>query len=501
MILLLAPVLALAFAAQANAAFKPYSIVVCAYGADEACTAPANDAAAVQIGATGVPMTAMYVNHNKPGSGINLGSSNLSAPAGFTITTASVGGGPALPSCTPATTTNCLSNGTTVQLRSLGLAPNSGVTVSMTVNTPSPPTTCTVQAPCNWGVQSKQSNDFSGSPGNNLNVDSTSNLGTIFATLQFADVGQPPVAVGDAQLLTPITNSSYTPSPPAGPVSVDAVDANGAVAGAFQGPVSLQLTTPNNTNTNPNPSTLGGTNPKNASGGVASFSDLTVNLPGIGYILSASSGDLLPLPSSVSSNMFNIAQAGTQCASNKACNKLDVSTDFGKEGGIDATVTATSGQQTPLAESLDFGNPLTPGQCEGYQANHQVFWDLNSFSGRIATISITTTTLLPVSGSAIKGQDNCLSAPKEFTEINDATKPPSLAPAPGGPGFPAFNQPDGTPGFSGLLPDCGKKSNQVDPSTNPCVVSRSGVSNPLGGGTLTIVISVPAILGDMTSRG
>jgi hypothetical protein len=497
MMLFLAPILALTFAAQANAAYKPYSIVVCAYGADEVCSpspaSGANEPAAVQESAVGVPFTAVYLNENKPGSGLNLGSSNLNAPSGFTITTASVGGS-ALPQCTSTTTGSCLTaDGATVELRGIGAAPGAGVTVSMTVNTPS--TTCTLTPlTCAWTVLSKQSNNFSGSPGNNLNVDTaTSTLGTIFATLAF---GAEPA---DAQIApTVITNMNYTPPPAGGPVTVDAVDANGAVAGAFEGPVSLLLTTPNNTNTNPFPSSLGGTNPGTAlngvvSQGVASFKDLTVNLPGIGYILTASSTDL---NSSANSTTFDIAQAGTLCASKAACNKLDAqSTDFGKEGGINATVTATSGQQTPLAESLDFGNPLTPGQCEGYNAFHQVFWDLSSFSGRIATISITTTTLLNVSGSAIKGQDNCLSAPKEFTEINDGTNPPSLAPAP------PFPQPDGTPGFSGLLPDCGKKSNQVDPTTNPCVVSRSGVSNPLGGGTLTIVISVPASLGDMTSRG
>ena len=111
-------------------------------------------------------------------------------------------------------------------------------------------------------------------------------------------------------------------------------------------------------------------------------------------------------------------------------------------------------------------------------------------------MSIVTTVLAgKISGTMIKDQDNCLAAPKEFTEEDESTSPPSLALAP-----PA-TQPDGSPGFSGLLADCGTKRGQVDPIDQPCVQSRTGVSNPFGGGTLTITISVPGKLGDMTSRG
>jgi hypothetical protein len=255
------------------------------------------------------------------------------------------------------------------------------------------------------------------------------------------------------------------------------------------------LNTPNNPNTNPNPSTLGGTTSQNASGGVASFADLTVSNAGNGYTLTASSTDL---PPSAASNFFDVQQAGAQCASNKACH-TEAKANFTADGGVDATVTALAGPTAELAESIDFGTHIPATQCQGYDAAHDVFWNVTMTNARTKQVSITTTVLSGnVSGSLINAQEDCLAVPSafgDFTEKIDSTNPPSLAPAP------AATQPDGGAGFTGLLPDCGKKSNQVDPASNPCVLSRSGVSSNLGPGTLTITISVPARPGDMSSRG
>lgn len=476
-------ILTLATTARA-ASNKPYSLVICAFGSDESCapspTSSDNRPAAVPSGAGGVPMSATFTNENKGGTGIQLGSANLTPPAGFTVLAASV------PGCSGCA---AVANNV-VQLRGVGVPPGSAVTVALTVATPS--TGCTVASECFWSAATKQSNDFSGPPGNDLTLDSrTSTLGTVRAHLQF---GSQPHNVALGQV---ITDTDYGAG---NPVTVIAVDDNSSIVGSFVGPVSLTLNTPNNTNTNPTPATLGGTTTENASGGTASFADLTVSDPGNGFTLTAVNPDL---PPSVTSTTFDAQQAGTQCTNNKSCRTEATSANFPTtNGGVDATVTASSGPTADLAQSIDFGNHLDvgtespPSGCEGYDAPHDVFWNLTGTTDRTFTVSITTTVLAGnISGTMIKGQDNCLSAPKQFTELNESTTPPSLSPASPG------KQPDGTDGFIGLLADCGSKKGQLDPATNPCVVSRTGTSNPFGGGTLTITISVPGFLGDMTSRG
>src|SRR5437764_7179707 len=134
---------ALALTATARAAStKPYSLVICALGPSESCapnpTSGANQPAAVPSGATATPMTATFTNENKAGTGIRLGSANLTAPQGFAVTAASI------PGCaTCATVANDV-----VQLRGLALAPGSSVTVNMTSSTPS--TGCTLANSCSW---------------------------------------------------------------------------------------------------------------------------------------------------------------------------------------------------------------------------------------------------------------------------------------------------------------------------------------------------------------
>jgi hypothetical protein len=218
---------------------------------------------------------------------------------------------------------------------------------------------------------------------------------------------------------------------------------------------------------------------------VASFADLVVSAPGNGYTLTGAATDLPP--SSLPSSPFDVQQDGAQCAKHNGCNTHANSANFmTTDQGINATVSVSSGSSDDvLAESTDFGTQPTASECEGYTATHDVYWNLVGATDRTKQVSITTTVLAGVTGSMIKGQDNCLLAPFPFTEINESTNPPSLTPAP------ATTLPDGSSGFAGLLPDCGKKNLQVDPTTNPCVVSRTG-TNTLSGGTLTITISIPA---------
>jgi hypothetical protein len=98
----------------------------------------------------------------------------------------------------------------------------------------------------------------------------------------------------------------FTVAPPASTVAgtafspalvVTAKDALGNVANSFTGPVTLALTA------NPGSSTLAGTLTVSAVGGVATFSDISLNKAAIGYTLNASSGALAP----VTTSSFNIS--------------------------------------------------------------------------------------------------------------------------------------------------------------------------------------------------
>jgi hypothetical protein len=480
----------LAFSASASATpTKPYSLVICAFGASETCSPnpgpPAssiNAPAAVPVGGKSVPMTATFTNENKSGTGIQMGSVNLTPPGGFIVSS------PTIPcaGCTATVDANGI-----VELRFLAVPPGGTLKVSMMVDDSALPASACLapnQVPnptnspiCAWSAAVKQSNDFSGPPGNALTLDpGTSAPYAVIAQPQFTPAAQPANA---AVTPTVITDQAFAPT--GGPVTVTIVDANGARVGSYIGQVTVSL---NPAAFAPIQGTLHGTVASNAVAGVATFNDLSVDSPGNAYSLTAMAADL---PPSATSSAFDIAQSGETCDSKQMCKRLQAgSPSFATtDRGIDVTAGATATAGT-LALSVDFGS-LTGGQCEGYTAAHTEFLDLTAPGTE--TDTITTTVLLgTVTNTAIKNQDLCFASKQPFTELNDTTQPPSLTSAS------PTTLPDGSAsaGFSGLLADCappGKKPTglQVDPTTQPCVVSRSGTSNPLGGGTLSITSSSP----------
>lgn len=489
----------LALSAPAGATpSKPFSLVICALGSSENCaptpTSSANAPAAVPSGGRSVAMTATFTNENKPTSGIRLGSVNLTPPSGFVVSLA-----PPQPPCPGCTATVV---GNVVQLRSLGLPPGGSVTVSMAVDdhlaagcvapnlVPGPTNSPT----CAWSTEVKQSNDFSGAPGNDLTFDPAASAPyTVLAHLAF---GSEP---GSADVGQVISDSDFTPpGPGASAVSTKVLDANATKVGSYVGEVHLTL----NQGTTPQGGTVaGGTSGASATAvaGTATFPNLEVTAPGGGYTFTGSATDLPPTTNSTS---FNIAQSGETCATKKPCNSITASTsDVASAGGIKATALtdATSNSaQVDLIESTDFGTPLTANQCEGYQATHDAFFDVPGNTDRTTTASITTTQLSGnVSGSMINGQDDCLETVgvgHDFLEIIDGTNNTQLAPQTG-------TTASGDPIFTGLLPDCGTRPGQVNPSIWPCVQSRSGQSSKFGNGMLTITISVPAGFGDPTHSG
>jgi hypothetical protein len=152
-------------------------------------------------------------------------------------------------------------------------------------------------------------------------------------------------------------------------------------------------------------------------------------------------------------------------------------------GSVSATITASSGKTAVTQiQSLDFGRALDPAKCSGVSSVHYEYGVLSNGadngSDRTITTSITTT---PFSGYQ---QEFCLETGKLFTQ--------KIIPLMGAPFLAAANattMPDGTPGYQGLLPDCGNpplQPLQVDCTKNPGVQQR--LANPDGTSTTTAVL-------------
>jgi hypothetical protein len=106
-------------------------------------------------------------------------------------------------------------------------------------------------------------------------------------TLAFTTDGQP----AGTTVNTAITSSFDSPG--AGPVKVEVLDASGHLVTSSKAAVTIAITA----TANPGSGTLSGTTTLNTIGGVASFSDLSINQPGIGYRLTATSYGMNPATS------------------------------------------------------------------------------------------------------------------------------------------------------------------------------------------------------------
>jgi hypothetical protein len=101
--------------------------------------------ACVPLSTPGVQFTVTLRNTTKTQM---LGSANVFAPAGFVVTGA-----------------NANADGTAAELRNLNLSPGGTTTATFTA------TTSGTAGPTDWSIIAKQSNDYNGSPGNNLTLD------------------------------------------------------------------------------------------------------------------------------------------------------------------------------------------------------------------------------------------------------------------------------------------------------------------------------------------
>jgi hypothetical protein len=177
-----------------------------------------------------------------------------------------------------------------------------------------------------------------------------------------------------------------------------------------------------------------------------------------------------------------VMSAVASCAKKQGCSTelANGGTAGSEPGSIDVTVTTSSGKTAVTQlESIDFGKPLDPTKCSGVSSPNLTYENLSNGadngSDRSQTITINTTDFNGYVSEA------CLETAKQFTQLviaPDGTE--SLAPAN------PTTLPDGTPGFQGLLPDCGNQALQVNCNKNPGVLLRQTTGN-----VHTIVVAIP----------
>lgn len=352
--LLVAP----AFAASSK---KPYAVVI----------APA----AVAAGST-ASFTATFTNET---STQQLGSANLTVPAGFTVLAV---GSPPVGTATLV--------GSTVQLRDLSTPPGASTSVSVSAQVPCSPVTSS------WSVIAKQANNFTGDPGNDLTFDpghsslTTSLTGRCHIGIEFAS--QP----ADTQVATAITTATFDPA--GAPVTVRVLDGNGDPITSFAAGVTLSI------GTNPGGGTLSGTTTVNATGGTASFPGVSIDKAGLGYTLAAATSSTAIDPAT--SGAFNIANVGKKCAA-ASCSSGNVTV-----GSTSASEVASAGS---VGDLLSLYISVEGLDCPGYnESSAVVTFDVTG------TRTKTVTIVVPKAGLNASKMQVCFSSPTPFVDRSGA---------------------------------------------------------------------------------
>ncbi len=414
-------------AAPAMGADKPFSLVI---------SNPDGSTPATVSGETTVKATYKNLTGQQ-----RLGSSDLVVPSALSLVSASVSTGSATVS------------GSTIRLRDLNVAPGGTAAVTIRVTGAAG---CSAQ-PLTWAVPvTKQANNFSGPPGNDLNIDLTrSDLRTVVSggcSLRF--LSQP----RNANVSQAITSAPYNPAGP--PVAVEVVDAQGHSVATSGLLVSVAI------GANPSGGTLAGTTTATTSNtGVASFSTLSINRSGQNYTLVASNGQL----GSVTSGTFNIDDFGALCPEDVDCSgTLSLTgTNQAFGGNSSVNVTAIQGPTTDIDTGFLTLSRSSGLDCTGYTelvaSSDVVTIDFTALDRQKRVVTtIDKKVMNSVSNNGASFLENCFGAPYTF-----ATKP----------GTPLEVNADYVPGpypppeYKGLLPNCGGSAVLDDPNT-------PGVSGP-----------------------
>ena len=351
-----------------------------------------------------------------------IGSANLTVPTGFSIVSVA--------SPSPQGTATVV--GSTIQIRGLSVPAGMSATVSFVAISPCTP------GDYPWSVIAKQSNNFSGDPGNDLTFDAAhSNLVTTTTgtcRLGFGFLTQP----DDAQVNTNITSERYLPT--GAPVQVQVLDANGDLISSASVPVILSIAN------NPGGGVLTSAG-VNAVGGIATFPALSISKTGLGYTLAATT--TATSIDAGASSAFDIVDVGKNCPAGP-CQSGTVTN--GNTRASESASSGASGDQLTLAISVETLD------CVGYtEVSAVVTFDTTG----VRTKTITITVPKSVGGNA-NSRQVCFSSPTPFTDRFGATV------------------------TTGLLPDC-----TVSPA--PCTLSSKMVQ-----GDIVVTFSAPA--GDPKGR-
>ena len=373
-------------------------------------------------------------------SDVKLGSANLTAPTGFSVVSASVPVGSATTS------------GNVVQLRNLYLQPGKSVTAKVVADVP-----CTA-GDKTWSVVARKTGDFTGAdsgPRVNSQLTTTVTGGGCATALRF--VNQP----ANARINETITTSPYN-MPPGGPVTVEVVDGAGHRVTTSSAVITVAIAPGTGTGT------LHGTTTATAVNGLATFSDLSIDLEGTSYALRASSSGL----TSATSGSFRIDEAATVCTEDNTC----TATLANQDASLDVTAQGNAqGDSGVLVINRTAGASL---DCAGYDELLDRDFTVDFLPnpgtvGRAKTVSLTIgrDAMKDSTDNGVAHLEMCFGAPFMFAVKNGT--PPLQNPAPGL--------------FVGLLPDCG---------TPPCVSKRKGQ-----GGAGIIVAQAPGGVQDPRYNG
>jgi hypothetical protein len=195
-----------------------------------------------------------------------LGSVKISAPAGFIIT-----GAPGSAGFTPSS----------ALFLNLSLAPSATTTLTVTAAL-----ACSGGS-YQWGIEAKQSNEFYGYGNFQLDPASAGNLSGLVTgscSLAFTSDGEPAGTAVNAVITSALGSQG-------GPVKVEVLDGYGELATGSTAAVTVAI------GSEPGSGSLSGTLTVSATGGVAAFSDLSIDQPGDGYTLTATSPGLTPATS------------------------------------------------------------------------------------------------------------------------------------------------------------------------------------------------------------
>jgi hypothetical protein len=391
-------VLVAAPAAQAHGGTRAFSLVV----------APSSVPAGAQT-----TLTATLKNLS---SYDKLGSADIAVPAALT------GVSVADP---PGYATATLSGGV-IKIRDAKLAPGSSLAIAITATAPCGAGTLA------WSATAK-SEPFFFLPGSALTLDLAASHLTTTVTgacaLRFV-AGHTP---GDARVGQAITASPYAPSGPA--VQVEVIDGGGSRVTSSTATITVAL------GPSAGSGALSGTTTATASGGVASFANLSISAPGT-YSLTASSSGL----ASATSSSFHIDQVAVPCIEDVTC----TATLANGQTTFDVTAPANAAAD---AGFLVISNGTSPAiDCANY---NELTATATTIVGPDRTKTVTATIDRHVMSAQHRSWSSvqmCFGAPYPFT------------PRPGASLHSLDTNGDGAADFYyALLPDCG---------TAPCVAKR-----------------------------